>query len=289
MVGGTSKETNWTAAFRAAEKHPDGELVNVHGATLRAMENAGVAHRKNGKWYMKGKGPGPVEEPAIEEPKDEAPAEVTYKPQDASMWQIHLDVEGAPDTTHPDQPGGAIRPVGVTLGIGVSGGAWTLGVANVFGLKVKDGKAVTKRNYPLAFVDPLDPDSFAPDWLRKVCREWLDKANGRVKEADFGELLEESSLGAPHAKAATEEIPEAVRRRIEHAIRGRRSPQRASFDMALDVLLIRENLDGAEWAIARLREMSDENGIPGLRVAADELEKALDKRAAELAVGNREN
>jgi hypothetical protein len=101
--------------------------------------------------------------------------------------------------------------------------------------------------------------------------------------------VEESSLGAPHVKAATEEIPEAAQRRIEYAIRSRRSPQRASFDMALDVLLIRENLDGAEWAIARLREMSDENGIPGLRVAADELEKALDKRAAELAVGNREN
>jgi hypothetical protein len=71
MAGGTSKETHWTTAFAEAEKRPDGELVNVHGATLRAMENADVAYRRNGKWYMKGKGPGPVEEPVIEEPKGE--------------------------------------------------------------------------------------------------------------------------------------------------------------------------------------------------------------------------
>lgn len=76
MVGGTSKETNWTAAFAAAEKHPEGELLNVHGQSLRAMEKSGSAYRRDGKWYMQGKGPGPVEEPVIEEPVEPEQAAV---------------------------------------------------------------------------------------------------------------------------------------------------------------------------------------------------------------------
>jgi hypothetical protein len=77
------------------------------------------------------------------------------------------------------------------------------------------------------------------------------------------------------------------------------SPQRAQFDSALRVLLMRENLDGTEWAIRQLRESADAAAQVAaeddsmrldkdlmwmtLRVAADELEKLLDKRAAELA------
>jgi hypothetical protein len=189
MTGTVSKETHWMTAFMAAEKRPDGELVNVHGATLRAMERAGSAYRRNGKWYMQGKGPGPVEEPKIEEPKIEEPSRVRYTVQDSSMWQLHLDVVGAPDTVHPDQPGGALRPVGVTLGIGVADGVWTVGVVNVFGQKVKEGKVVTKRNYPLPFVDPLGEYSEAPEWLRKVCQDWVDKANGAVRTREQSSVV----------------------------------------------------------------------------------------------------
>jgi hypothetical protein len=79
------------------------------------------------------------------------------------------------------------------------------------------------------------------------------------------------------------------------------SPQRAQFNSALDVLLVRANLDGADWAIRQLRDASEaagrvaaagEVGGPGnldaklteqaLLIAALELEKALDKRTAEL-------
>jgi hypothetical protein len=80
------------------------------------------------------------------------------------------------------------------------------------------------------------------------------------------------------------------------------STQRAQFDSALRRILMRENLAGTEWAIEQLREGAaaagrvaeeSETGEPAnlnakiteqaLRIAADELEKSLDKRAAELA------
>jgi hypothetical protein len=82
-------------------------------------------------------------------------------------------------------------------------------------------------------------------------------------------------------------------RPVDRAVRER-------FDTALNVLLIRENLAGTEWAIERLREGAAAAGRvaeaseatdlnaklteQALRIAALELEKALDKRAAELAL-----
>jgi hypothetical protein len=294
MVDKTAKATNWTVAFTAAEKHPDGELINVHGATLRAMEKAGSVYRRGGKWYMKGKGPGPVEEPKIEEPEPEEPAEVTYKVQDASTWMIHLDVTGAPDTTHPDHPGGALRPAGVTLGIGVTDGVWTVGVSNVFGQKVKGGKVATKRNYPLAFVDPLDEESAAPEWLRKVCQDWVDRANGKGRKEDFDELLERSSLGAPRVKVAQEEVPQEVKEKLGEMVssweivrRVRADRVRDRFEGALSALLTRENLQGSQWAIRRLTEEADafpDNSVAeALREIARRMSVDLDKRAAELS------
>jgi hypothetical protein len=77
------------------------------------------------------------------------------------------------------------------------------------------------------------------------------------------------------------------------------SPQRVQFDSALRVLLMRANLDGTEWAIQQLRDsaaaaarvaeaqsevsLDSKLILMALGIAADELEKSLDKRAAELA------
>ncbi|MFE4681618.1 hypothetical protein ACFRNJ_12370 [Streptomyces sp. NPDC056721] len=65
------------------------------------------------------------------------------------------------------------------------------------------------------------------------------------------------------------------------------SPQRVQFDSALRVLLMRENLDGTEWAIQQLRswaeDQSEHIGSDAMKVVADWLEGQLDKRAAELA------
>jgi hypothetical protein len=287
MVGGTSKETNWTAAFAAAEKRPDGELLGVHGQTLRGMEKRGAAYRRDGKWYMQGKGPGPMEEPKIEEA---APAEVTYSVQDAAMWQLHLDVAGAPDTSHPDHPGGALRPVGISMGIGVTAGVWSVSAVNVFGQKVKDGKVVTKRNYPLPFLNPLDEDSEAPEWLRKICREWVDKANGAGggipltdrQVYDLNSRLH-SNLGLQPTRKVLEDVLGATPALAEPVKEV--SPQRSAFDSALRVLLMRENLDGTEWAIQQIREMADSEhlGAKAVLAIADHLEGLLDKRTAELA------
>jgi hypothetical protein len=180
---------------------------------------------------------------------------VSYTVQDSSMWQLHLDVVGAPDTTHIDHPGGALRPMGVSMGVGQTGGVWSVSIVNVFGQKVKDGKVVTKRNYPLPFTDPLGEDSEAPEWLRKICQDWTDKANG---------------VGGGGARLTEPEPTNYARQ---------------AFDTALNVLLIRENLEGTQWAIEKLREMAKgpELGASGLNHIADGLDSMLDKRTAELA------
>lgn len=185
---------------------------------------------------------------------------VEVKVQDGSMWQLHLDVTGAPDTSHPEHPGASLRPAGISMGIGITDGAWSVSAVNVFGLKVKDGKVVTKRNYPMPFLDPLGPDSVAPEWLQERCQEWVDRANG---------------VGSKPAPVPVEK---------------ERSPQRKAFDTALNVLLIRENLDGTEWAIKRLREAADhepnDERMAALMETADALEARMDMRAAQLAAEN---
>jgi hypothetical protein len=175
MVGGTSKETNWSAAFRDAETHPDGELIGVHGQTLRAMEKTGAAYRQDGKWYMRGKGPGLVEKPKIEEPADE--------PEPTAEAGASPDAE-------------------------------------------RDGEQAT------------------------ALSSW-----------------------------------EVVRR-----IRADREPRdrpRERFDSALKVLLMRENLRGAEWAIERIIQEADafpDNTIADiLRATGAKISSELDKHVAELA------
>jgi hypothetical protein len=224
---------------------------------------------------------------------------VTYTVQDSAMWQLHLDVTGAPDTSHPEHPGGSLRPVGVSLGIGVTDGVWSVSAVNVFGQKVKDGKVVTKRNYPLPFLDPLGEGSEAPEWLRGVCQDWVDKANGvgggvsltDKQVYDLNNRLH-SNLGLRPTREVLEDVlgtssvvPAEPVKEV--------SPQRRSFESALNVLLIRENLDGAEWALGQiLDEAKILDGGPGLgdtaiaeylRTLVEKVNGGLDKRTAELA------
>jgi hypothetical protein len=72
-----------------------------------------------------------------------------------------------------------------------------------------------------------------------------------------------------------------------------RSPQRRSFETALNVLLIKENLDGAEWALQQILDEAEIlDGGPGLgdsavaeylRTLVEKVQGGLDKRTAELA------
>jgi hypothetical protein len=197
--------------------------------------------------------------------------------RDHSNWQISLDVTGAPDTSNPEVPSlGTVRPTAMGVGLfpHTETGVWEVSSVGVVGPKVRDGQVATKRDYTVTFMEPLGPDSVAPEWVREIAKEWTDRANG----------------GAEKPVSSVE-----ISRRV------RRSAQRASFDMALNVLLIRENLDGTEWAIERLRESAaaaakaaeatPKQGFEDiertLRLVAENLEKDLDKRAAELAT--REN
>ncbi|MFF1701236.1 hypothetical protein [Streptomyces sp. NPDC058252] len=82
---------------------------------------------------------------------------------------------------------------------------------------------------------------------------------------------------------------------LEAALRP--SPQRAQFDTALNGLLIRENLDGAAWALGQiLDEAKILEGGPGLadpavaeylRMLVEKVNGALDKRTAELSTRHR--
>jgi hypothetical protein len=255
------KITNWTQAFADAKERPDGELVNVHGATLRAMEKRDSAYRRDGKWYVTGMGPGPVEEPKV--------AKVEFTVRDHAQWAIPMDVTGAPDTSNPEVPSaGTVRPSSVYLHLfpNAQTRAWEVTTVHVVGPKVKNGEVVTKRDYTVLFADPLETNSVAPEWLREISREWTDRANS-----------EESLPEALSSAEISRQVP--------------RSPQRTAFDSALRTLLIRENLDGTEWVINRLMEKADEmpDRMPDsalaefLKLTAYSLCNELDKRAAELA------
>jgi hypothetical protein len=239
---------------------------------------------------------------------------VEYTVRDLAQWDLPMDLpKGAPDTTNPEVPSaGTVRPSALRLGImpNEMKGEWDVSSVGVHGPKVKDGKVVTQRAYSVMFTDPLGPESVAPDWVREICQEWVDKANGRVKEEDFGELPEEpiqSPVIETPGKTLDERFEEArelmeagrrakqaedekVRDLIIDSIRRNRSAQRLAFDTVFNALLTRTNLDGTEWAIKRMREEAEASaehiGAGAMGVVADWLESQLDKRTAELAAQN---
>jgi hypothetical protein len=159
----------------------------------------------------------------------------------------------------------------------------------VSGLKVLDAAKdrLTKRDYVVPFMSVDEEDTETPEWILEI----VDKETARLDAVggeDFDELLEESSLGAPHVKAATDGIPEDRKEQLRKAVE--RSSQRVAFDTALNVLLIRENLDGTEWAIQQIRETATKAGYLEDDAVADvlnglvgQLESLLDMRTSQLA------
>jgi hypothetical protein len=219
---------------------------------------------------------------------------VGYKVRSDSNWTIPMDLTTeVPDTMNPEggSDWGMVRPnaIGLSIFPNSETGVWEVSSASAVGPKVKDGKVTTKRDYAIPFMDPLGSDSVAPDWMREVCQGWVDKANGvggggvRLTDQQVYDLSTrtKSSVGLENFRKVAEDVLGS-----KPAVAPKeRSPQRASFDTALNVLLIRENLDGTEWAIEQLREMAKgpELGASGLNHIADGLEALLDKRTAELA------
>lgn len=183
-----------------------------------------------------------------------------------------------------------IHPEQVWVSVSMENGNWTLGSAIVKGRLYRKDNTVGERWGERMYSGPLDDGMFeGPKWLIEIIdREVPRRLSGRTKAPENAAAPDGAREGMQAAVSSVE-----ISRRVK------RSAQQASFDAALNVLLIRENLDGTEWAIRQLRESADAAAQVAadddsmrldkdllwmtLRVAADELEKMLDKRTAELA------
>jgi hypothetical protein len=165
-----------------------------------------------------------------------------------------------------------IVPLQVWLHVNLDANEWSVGSVIVKGRILKKDDTPGERWAERDYWGPHDDGHFeGPKWLVEI----IDREVPR-------------RLGVTEAEATP------VREPVKEV-----SVQRSQFDSALRVLLMRENLDGTEWAIRQLREGSDAARRVAeettelrldkdlmwmtLGVAADELEKLLDKRAAELA------
>lgn len=137
-----------------------------------------------------------------------------------------------------------------------------------------------------AIDDPEEaPEPEAPAGVRLTDQQVYDlsmRTNSNLGLASFRRVLEDV-LGAEPAQARDEKPKDYARQ---------------SFDSALNVLLIRENLEGTKWAVEQLLETAEAAHTAGeahgkssehhivstaLRTAAQELDALLDKRAAQLA------
>lgn len=189
---------------------------------------------------------------------------VEYTVRGHASWNIPMDLTtAAPDTSNPEVPSfGTVRPTALGLNImpNVETGAWEVASVGATGPKVKDGKVVTKRDYAVQFMDPLEPGSVAPDWIREICQHWTDRANGistnslaRVEQVDERSPFEVSERAG--AVWAIEQVRDA-----QHAaeVAYRHTKQRDYRHIA-----------------ATLRATADElvrtlNGVDGLAEQADE-------------------
>jgi hypothetical protein len=165
----------------------------------------------------------------------------------------------------------------VWLNVNQENGNWVVGTASVKGRLYRKDNTVGERWDERLYSGPHDDGEFeGPEWLvGLISREVPRRLSGRT--------------------TATEAVQPAPVKEV--------SVQRSQFDSALRVLLMRENLDGTQWAIEQLRESADAAERVAaadtslrldkdlmhmtLRVAAEELEKLLDKRTAELATQGR--
>jgi hypothetical protein len=205
-----------------------------------------------------------------------------------------------------------ISPLQVWVSAHPEDGQWVVGSVVVKGRLYRKDNAIGGRWSERLYSGPLDKDFEGPDWLVALLEKEIPRrVSGltQATEAGSGVSLTDkqvydlnnrlhSNLGLQPTREVLEGVlgtaPVALREPVKEV-----SPQRTQFDSALRVLLMRANLDGTEWAIRQLRESADAAAREAadddsmrldkdllwmtLRVAADELEKMLDKRTAELA------
>lgn len=162
-------------AFERAVRTPTGYFHSEPEAVLKRLADMGIAHRDADEeaYHLTDKG---WELGAL--PDHSSPSGVKVRVANTARWEIPIElVDPAPDTKAPGFP--MVRPTSVTVALTPNrAGVWCVSSAAVRGRKVKDGKVTTTREYSTLFSDLMDALSETPAWLKDICQEWADRANG---------------------------------------------------------------------------------------------------------------
>lgn len=162
-----------------------------------------------------------------------------------------------------------IWPGQVFVSVGQEDGAWVVGSAIVKGRIYRKDGTVGDRWSEKMYTGPHDDGEFeGPKWLIELIdAEVPRRLGGAVQAAETGTKEAVSSW-------------EIIRR-----VRADRPRER--FESALQTMLTQENLNGAEWAIRRVREEAerfpDSSIAEIMKALAVQIGADLDKRTSELA------
>jgi hypothetical protein len=186
-----------------------------------------------------------------------------------------------------------IQPREVFASVTLEDGAWVVGVVSVKGRLYRKDGTLGERWRDRMYSGPLDASFEGPEWLVPLLEgEIASRFGGGVRLTDQQvydmSMRTKSSVGLENFRKVAEDVlgskpavtPEQPK---DYA--------RQAFDTALNGLLIRENLEGTQWAIQWLMEKAKElpDRLPESAYAevvqklACSLSNELDKRTAELA------
>lgn len=105
----------------------------------------------------------------------------TLNEERMSEFKVVLDLEDAPEVQNPNLPGSPkVQPrLVVILAYPREGGGWEVSLINAIGPRVYEATGrMTKRDFDVAFVNPMDEDSMTPGWLLEIALRWQNKLNG---------------------------------------------------------------------------------------------------------------
>jgi hypothetical protein len=180
-----------------------------------------------------------------------------------------------------------IQPREVFASVTLEDGAWVVGVVSVKGRLYRKDGTLGERWRDRMYSGPLDASFEGPEWLVPLLEgEIASRFGGGVRLTDQQvydmSMRTKSSVGLENFRKVAEDV---LGSKPAPAPEQPKDYARQAFDTALNGLLIRENLEGTQWAIEKLREMAEgpHLGAAGLHHIADGLVEMLDKRTAELA------
>lgn len=164
-----------------------------------------------------------------------------------------------------------IQPREAGAHVTLEDGELVVGSVVVKGRLYRKDRTLGERWREVLYTGPLDEEFEGPEWLAPLLKDEIAKRFGggvRLTDQQVYDLSTRtnSNVGLENFRKVAEEVL---------GLKPAAAPD----------VLIRENLDGTEWAIEQLREMAKgpHLGAAGLHHIADGLEALLDKRTAELA------